>query len=158
MKGIAMKKSNISLWLILSSVIMGILAGCKDEPPNPPPDLKPVADTVQTQKTEIKDAKAPQWAKELPVKQGYLYMVGVGQSRQIDIAEKKAIMNARTLMAEKIHQSAIPVGEKKETGGASSESNVDYEVILENSLVTKTERVKEDKLWKVYVLLEMKTE
>lgn len=135
-----------------------MLTACKDKPPPPPKSDVTSPDTVQNQTNEVTDESAPEWATELPVQEGYLYSVGVGQSQRSNIAEDKALMRARTLMAEKVHQSGVKVSGAQTGGTQAVEGNVEFEVILTNSFVKKTERVRDGKVWKVYVLLEMKVE
>ncbi len=89
--------------------------------------------------------EGPQWIKTPPSQEGFIYVVGKGESRSKTIAREKAIMNAQVALAEML---------KKEKSGTSPDS---LNVYLKMSHVAKEKSLKKGKHWQHFVLVEMPT-
>lgn len=84
-------------------------------------------------------ADAPDWYRDPPHSQQYVYGKGMAVSRRINIARDKAILLAQAELAEKIGTLVIRT----------------EDVELEQGIIKEQKQTLEGDHWRVYVLLEM---
>ena len=99
----------------------------------------------------LKDGNWKEWFKKIPDQDGFVYAVGAASSRNLSIASDKAVTKAQISLAEQIKN-------KTETPGGADTENVtddDLYVVLNKSLIKEQSQIKDGKLWRVYILLEM---
>ncbi|MBN1408067.1 MAG: hypothetical protein JW956_09765, partial [Calditrichaceae bacterium] len=100
---------------------------------------------------------APSWAKSVPVKDGYIYVIGTAKSRRANIASDKALFNAQVRIAEKLKELELEFTEGENAIGADSDPDNDNLSIKMQDVMTKSKKqVKSGDLWYSYVLLELK--
>jgi len=97
---------------------------------------------------------APDWFKTIPVEDGVLYAIGTAKSRRLNLASDKAVTKAQISLAEQVKLKT------ESAGGADTEdvTESDLDIVLKKSLIKNQTQIKEGKLWRVYVLLEMELE
>jgi len=97
---------------------------------------------------------APDWFKTIPVEKGILYAIGTAKSRRLNLASDKAVTKAQISLAEQVKLKT------ESAGGADTEdvTESDLDIVLKKSLIKNQTQIKEGKLWRVYVLLEMELE
>ncbi|APF18517.1 LPP20 family lipoprotein [Caldithrix abyssi] len=113
-----------------------ILFACKNEK-----DKQGNESTVETADSDslaLQVKNAPQWALSVPQKEGYLYAVGKGSSLRPELARKKAMLEARVKLAEKL-------------SGRGDSLNV----FLRRSRVKEETQIKDGGRWRSFVLLEV---
>jgi len=97
---------------------------------------------------------APDWFKTIPVEDGVLYAIGTAKSRRLNLASDKAVTKAQISLAEQVKLKT------ESAGGADTEdvTESDLDIVLKKGLIKNQTPIKEGKLWRVYVLLEMELE
>jgi len=103
----------------------------------------------------------PEWVNKPPVSSRMFYGVGVGKSRMMDVAEKKAILDANLKLAEQVEPAKVKKIKKttKSADGRTIEETIQREVIstiLSDVRVIKRASFQNDEEYTVYVLVEMK--
>ena len=139
-------------------IIVFILAACeKKEQQQTMPEQ---ADSLNTEADSTKIAineNAPEWFNHLPSEDGFLYAVAEGRSIRANIAESKALLKARSKLAEKVEQLELSETEEHSAAGADdADGETDkHSVILEKSRIKHKKQIKVGKQWHVFILLEM---
>lgn len=86
----------------------------------------------------IEVQNAPEWAVRPPSQEGLLYAVGQASSLRPEIARRKAMLNARIKLAEKLNQQG---------------DSLDF--LLRWSRVKEEKQIKQGKRWHSFVLMEL---
>lgn len=130
----AMKK------ILLLAIITLVTFGCASN------SDKENAKQEQANKNQLQevDPNAPDWYNNPPTSDTLVFGVGVGTSRDMSIAERKAIMQANLNLAEQITQ---PIVDENKTSTEATLSNI--------SIVQKVWK-KEGAQHNVYILISMK--
>ena len=97
---------------------------------------------------------APDWFKNIPNQDGFIYGIGTAKSRRLNLASDKAVTKAQISLAEQVKKKT------ESTIGADSDeiSESDLNVVLTKSVIKNQTQIKEGKLWRSYVLIEMEIE
>lgn len=103
----------------------------------------------------------PDWYNNPPKSYRKYYGAGVGTSKAIDIAESKALLDAKTKIAEqagKVKLSEKKTAKKSNTPGKQEETYItkEIEAQLTDVRVVKRAVVQDGENYSVYVLCEMK--
>lgn len=125
----------IRIWVWLMAGLL-LFAACKKQQT----DQKEPQNTTEDSLT-IENENAPNWALHPPQQEGYVYAIGQATSSRPEIARRKAMLNARVKLAEKLSQQ-----------GDSLNS------LLRWSRVKDEKQVKQGKGWQSFVLMEAPTE
>lgn len=145
---------------ILTGTFVFILS-CRDKEKQGYPGSK---DTLQHQdSTLLNDPSeqaaylnyAPDWFRNPPSDDGFLYTVATAKSRRLNMASDKALTLAQIAMAKKLEKLSGTVEAPK---GADEEDNPLLRTELRNSLVKEQIRISEGKYWRVFILLQMPIE
>ena len=117
---------------LFALLILLVILTCKKEQKQQP--VKPDSSTVQIE-------NAPSWFKTYPQQEGFLYAAGQATSSRPEIARRKAMLNARLKLAEKLKQQ----GDSLNT-------------LLRWSRVKEEKQIRQGKRWQSFVLLELPLE
>lgn len=103
----------------------------------------------------------PDWVNNPPKSKKFFYSVGVGKSAMIDVAERKAILDANIKLAEMVEPAKVEKIRKnrQSSGGATIEETIQREVVsvvLQGVSTIKRASFQKDDMYIVYVLVEMK--
>ncbi len=132
--------------LIFISILLFTFFSCKKEKE---PDQGVKTQTDQEKVTdslavapEAKGGAGPEWFRNPPQKDDFVYSVGEASSKRPEMARNRAIMNAQVLLAQEM---------AKQFGGLKPDS---LEQVIRFSRVIKEKQIKKGSLWHSYVLLE----
>jgi hypothetical protein len=103
----------------------------------------------------------PEWVNKPPTSSKMFYGVGVGKSRMMDIAEKKALLDANIKLAEQVEPVKVEKIKKssKSADGRTTEEIIQREVVdvsLSGVSTIKRYSFQKDDEYTVYVLVQMK--
>ncbi|NOX89821.1 MAG: hypothetical protein GXO77_12425 [Calditrichaeota bacterium] len=132
--------------LFFIAILLFAFFGCKKEKE---PDQ---GATIQTDRGEVTDSAAvvpevkegagPEWFRNPPQRDDFVYSVGEASSKRPEMARNRAIMNAQVLLAQEM---------AKQFGELKPDS---LEQVIRFSRVIKEKQIKKGSLWHSYVLLE----
>jgi hypothetical protein len=103
----------------------------------------------------------PDWVSKPPASSKMFYSVGIGKSRMMDIAERKAILDANIKLAEQVEPAKVEKIKRtsKSADGRTTEEIIQREIvnaILSDVRILKRFSFQKDEEYTVYVLVEMK--
>ena len=117
-------------WLLAGLLLF---AACKKETSEQKEEQNVTGDSLT-----IQSENAPDWALKPPQEEGYLYAIGQATSSRPEIARRKAMLNARVKLAEKLSQQ----GDSLNT-------------LLRWSKVKEEKQLKQGNRWQSFVLMEV---
>ncbi|MDZ7724022.1 MAG: hypothetical protein U5R06_14735 [candidate division KSB1 bacterium] len=132
--------------LLLGALLIG-LTGCSGKDTEPPASGAPASEAlIDSAVFRTAADSLPDWANHVQRKSGYLYMIGTGRSSSPEIAQKKAVLNARVQLAEQQFPGFPPDSLHKEVLGViravhreQCNDVWDVKVLLESPLSLQTE-------------------
>lgn len=103
----------------------------------------------------------PEWFNNPPQSKKYFYGVGKGESRTIEVAEQKALLEAKACIAEQAEPAKVKEVKKisKSKGGKTNEELIQQKVVnaeLTDVKVLKKIFMQNGNEYTAYVLIEMK--
>jgi hypothetical protein len=104
---------------------------------------------------KIYSDQAPEWLKQLPEQEGYVYAAGEGISSRLSIAEDKALFKAQKKLANEMNR-LMQQARSSAPGGAQSDEPEGKDLITDISgfNIVKQQRKEVGGKWYVFVLLE----
>jgi hypothetical protein len=94
---------------------------------------------------------APEWFKNIPESDTVYYAAATAKSSRANIARDKAIMKAQVELAAKLRSAGSPKG-----ADAGDDTSDELDEVIKNVITSKQTQIQEGRLWRVYVLLEMR--
>lgn len=128
------RKQIMQKFIFLSIFVFFVLLSCKSE--------KKVESAPDSTLINQFDVDAPEWYKQVPQSDDFIYGKGVAHSAREAIARDKALLIAQTELAKKISRDSL-------------DSQV---VMLKNGILKEQKTVRDGNRWRVYVLMEMPIE
>jgi hypothetical protein len=147
--------------MIISAIVICSLVGCastkqpvvENRPAVPPAPVKPVVDI-------------PSWYNQTPRTEGTLYSVGTASSRDLQLSQDMAILNAKTNLADRLN-SRVRSQTKMYSNQSSSDDNIKNRQQIERTtrntindvdvagyVVAKSETQQVDGIFRTFVMLE----
>jgi hypothetical protein len=151
--------------MIISAIVVCSLVGCastsqpivENKPIIPPAPVKPTV-------------AIPSWYNQAPTSEGILYSVGTASSRDLQLSQDMAILNAKTNLADRLNsriRGQTKIYSNQNSSGDSITNNQRVERAVKNTVtdvdvagyvVIKSETQQTDNVFRTFVMLEYSRE
>lgn len=145
--------------MIISAIVICSLVGCAST--NKPADIKPAEALPQKPTVSI-----PSWYNQAPSSEDSLYAVGTAVSRDLQLSQDMAILNAKTNLADRLNsrvRGQTKIYSNQSSSGDSVSNSQRVERAVKNTvndvdvagyIVAKSETQQTDGVFRTFVMLE----